>query len=1063
MFKTITSKVSFSELEETVLAFWEKEEIFKKSLSNRKDGKIFFFYDGPPFATGLPHYGHMLAGTIKDVIPRYKTMTGHYVERRFGWDCHGLPVEFEAEKELKLKGKVDIEKLGIANFNEYCRSIVLRYTKEWRYLVSRMGRWADLENDYKTMDTDFMETIWWVFDNLYRKGLIYLSNKIVAYSPRLSTPISNFEVNLGYRMTTDPSVTIKFKVQGEDSTYLLAWTTTPWTLISNASLTVGKDLDYSLVQIEDEKYYLATSSLKRVLANYDYQEIKQVKGASLEYLSYCPLFPYFEDLAKKDGDNDSNSNNNKGAFFVTLGNYVDTETGTGIVHTAPFFGEDDFNTGKVYSLPLMMPFDDAGFFTSKAGPYKGLFFKDADKVIIKDLIKRGLMFKNTKLEHSYPFCWRTDAPLMYRAVPSWFLNVEKIKSKLLEHNQDINWQPAHIKNGRMGKWLENARDWAISRNRFWGTTIPVWVCQNCHETLSFGSIKDLEKKSGQVIKDLHRHFVDDIVLDCDKCEGKMKRTPEVLDCWFESGSMPYGQEHYPFENRQKFETSFPADFISEGLDQTRGWFYTLMVLSAALFEKPAFKNCVVSGLVLAENGQKMSKRLKNYPPPGKIIDKYGADTIRLYMLNSGAIKAEELKFSEQGLIEILRGYMLPLWNVLKFFTTYANLDGWQASNKEVSNELSKLENPLDIWIISRLESLIDQVTTALESYKLGEAIEPILKFINELTNWYLRRSRRRFWKSDISTDKNQAYTTIYHTLMTLTKLLAPIVPFLSETIYQVLKTKQDPASVHFCDYPHFAVKRQNIKLESAMAVAIKVCRLGRTLRTRQNIKIRQALQSLTIVSTEPEIAEYLPIIKPFIIEELNIKQLLIAKNEVGLVNYSARPNLPVLGKKYAKLTPLIKEALAKVASADLAKLAQKEGVLNLTIKGDKGLVNVPLELSDILLDRYEKEGSFSLSEQNMTILMDFHITKDLKYEGLGREFLNRIQTARKELDLAVEDKINVIFWASDDFHDAIVKHSKYIMEESLSQKLEFSEHNLDRSPLLEIDDYKLKFSITKVK
>ena len=656
MFKSIKSKVNFARMEEALLDYWDENLIFEKSVEERSDQNTYFFYDGPPFATGLPHYGHLIASTIKDVVPRYQTMLGKKIERRFGWDCHGLPVEFEVEKELGLNGSADIEAYGVDKFNEKCRSIVLRYANEWKRTIRRLGRWVDMENDYKTMEVNFMESIWWVFKTLWDKDLIYVSKKIVAFSPRLSTPLSNFEVNLGYKDTQDPSVTIKFKVKDEPNSFVLAWTTTPWTLISNLALAVHPQVTYVRVKLADEVYYLAKDLLEKTLGEEAKVGIEaEMLGSELEGMAYEPLFPYF---AEKAAD---------GAFKVVLGDYVSTETGTGVVHTAPSFGEDDFVTGKRYNLPHVFPMDDSGYFTAEATDFAGQYFKDADKAIIKALKERQLVLKHETLVHSYPFCWRSGAPLMYRTIPSWFVNVEKIKSTMLENNQQITWSPDHIKNGRMGKWLEGSRDWAISRNRYWGNPIPVWICDSCGEKHCMGSKQELEALCGEQLTDLHSHFVDSLTFGCSKCEGTMKRTPEVLDCWFESGSMPYGQQHYPFENREEFDQHFPADFISEGLDQTRGWFYTLLILGTALFEKPAFMNCIVNGLVLAEDGKKMSKSLKNFPDPWDMLNKYGADVVRLYMLNSGAVRGDDLQFSENGLQETLRNTMLPLWNGLSFF------------------------------------------------------------------------------------------------------------------------------------------------------------------------------------------------------------------------------------------------------------------------------------------------------------------------------------------------------------------------------------------------------------
>ncbi|UKI33535.1 MAG: isoleucine--tRNA ligase [Lentisphaeria bacterium] len=659
-FQAVSNQVDFPKLECEILRFWQESEIFHKSLEQRRGGDEFVFYDGPPFATGLPHYGHLLAGTIKDVVPRYQTMRGKYVERRFGWDCHGLPVENEMEKQLNLSSKRDIEAYGIDKFNEACRSIVLRYTAEWEKVVGRMGRWVDFRNGYRTMDRSFMESIWWVFKSLWDQGLVYEGYKILPYCPRCATPLSNFEANQGYREVVDPAITIRFRAADRENTYFLAWTTTPWTLPSNLALTVGPDIDYVEVRDGDDHYILAEARV-----GVYYKEKPEIlwrgKGSELVGRRYEPLFPYFADLA------------GKGAFQVLAGSFVSTEDGTGIVHTAPGFGEDDNAVCKAAGLPEVCPIDEECRFTAEVPDYQGRPVKSTDKEIIDRLKAEGKLIHRGQIKHSYPHCWRDDGPLIYRAISTWFVKVEAIKDKMIRNNQQINWVPAHLRDGRFGKWLENARDWAISRNRYWGTPLPIW--RNAEgEVIVVGSAAELEKLTGKKIDDLHKHFMDKIEIPSPTGKSPLRRVPEVFDCWFESGSMPYAQQHYPFENKQHFEENFPADFIAEGLDQTRGWFYTLVVLASALFDQPPFRNVVVNGLVLAENGQKMSKRLRNYPDPMVVIDRYGADALRLFMLGSQVVRAEDLKFSEAGVKEILRGIMIPMWNALSFFTTYASVD-----------------------------------------------------------------------------------------------------------------------------------------------------------------------------------------------------------------------------------------------------------------------------------------------------------------------------------------------------------------------------------------------------
>ena len=1019
MFKAIKSKVDLAQLEEDVLTFWEAHNVFQESINQRSEENTYFFYDGPPFATGLPHYGHLIASTIKDAVPRYQTMLGHKIERRWGWDCHGLPVEYEVEKEMELKGSADIEKLGVGNFNEKCRSIVLRYAEEWKKTIRRLGRWVDMENDYKTMEVSFMESIWWVFKTLWEKKLIYESKKIIAYSPRLSTPLSNHEVNLGYQDTEDPSITVKFKATDEANTHFLAWTTTPWTLISNLALVVHPDLKYAKVKVDEDFYYLAYDLINPTFGkDTPVKIVVEVLGKELEGMTYEPLFPYFADLA------------GQGAFKVLTGNYVSTETGTGIVHTAPSFGEDDFNTGQKYNLPHVFPMDDSGYFTSKATDVDGLFFKDADKSILKILRDKGLLLKEATIVHSYPFCWRSGFPLMYRTINSWFVNVEKIKEIMLANNQQIHWSPAHIKNGRMGKWLEGSRDWAISRNRYWGNPIPIWRCETCGHQHCIGSKEELEEMAGERVEDLHLHFIDQLNIACPACQSPMQRTPEVLDCWFESGAMPYGQEHYPFENQERFENSFPADFISEGLDQTRGWFYTLLILSAALFEKPAFKNCIVNGMILAEDGKKMSKSLKNFPDPWDMLTKYGADVVRLYMLKSPAIKADDLQFSESGLQETIRTTLLPMWNVLSFFTTYANIDDWQPQT--VSN-INQLANPLDRWILSRLHHLIADVRTAMSDYDLNSAVAPFVGFVDVLTNWYIRRSRRRFWKAGKGDDKTLAYTTLYTVLLELTKVMAPFIPFLSENIYQVLRHQDMPMSVHLCDFPETDESLRDMQLEQEMDIILKSVNMGRALRAKHQLKIRQPLQKITVLTKNEAVQGIVGEMSELLQDELNLKQVEIAQNEEDLVTLSAKPNLRVLGPKLGKKLKQIGPQIQALTSQEIVEI-QKGARKTLSLDGE----DFAIGLEELFIERQQKEGIITESEGEVTVALDIHLSDELIDEGYAREFVSKIQQTRKEKDFDVTDRINVKFTTIERLQLALEKHTAYIKAETLADALQFS-------------------------
>jgi isoleucyl-tRNA synthetase len=916
MFKTVDSKKTFSKMETEITEFWKKEKIFEKSLENTKNNEEFVFYDGPPFATGLPHYGHLLAGTLKDIVPRYQTMKGKYVHRRFGWDCHGLPVEYEMEKELKLNGRKDIEELGIGKFNESCRSIVLRYTSEWRKTVERMGRWVDFDDDYKTMDPEYMESIWWVFKSLWDKGAVYESYRVVPYCSRCATPLSNFETGQAYLDVQDPAITIKFKVNEEDNTYILAWTTTPWTLISNMGLFVGDDIEYVKIKdVSGEKYILAKNRLSAYYKNEkDYEVLDSCEGVELTKLTYEPLFPYFNDQK------------NEGAFRVVTADYVSTEDGTGIVHSAPGFGEDDSRIGKEKGIPGVCPIDEEAKFTSEVSDYEGIYVKDADKSIIKRLKNENKLVHQSTIQHSYPHCWRCDTPLIYRSISAWYVKVAEIRDRLLKSNSQIHWVPESIKEGRFGKWLANARDWNISRNRFWGNPIPIWRCE-CGELKAVGSIKELEELSGEKINDIHSHFVDKIHFPCSKCSKQMDRIPEVLDCWFESGAMPYAQNHYPFENKKHFEGHFPADFIAEGLDQTRGWFYTLTILSTYLFDKPAFRNVIVNGMILAEDGKKMSKSLRNYPDPEELISEHGADAVRLYMISSPAVQAEDLKFTSNGVRDIVKSILLPLWSSYSFFVTYANIDGWKVPSKPV-----KVSNDLDSWILSRMQTLVKNVTNHFDSYHLNRGVPEFLKFIDELTNWYIRRSRRRFWKSENDTDKNEAYYTLYTVLTNLVKVTAPVIPFISETIFKNLCP--DKESVHLESYPIEDESLIDNDLESAMAIIQKAVSIGRTLRSKHSLKIRQPLNSIYFITRDSHETKVLKHATDLIKEELNVHKVLIESNEEKVVDLSTSVNFKTMGRKLGKLIKPANSEIQKLQADKINKLIEG-GVVEIAFRTKK--------------------------------------------------------------------------------------------------------------------------------
>ena len=1038
LYKPVDPKVSFPEQEEQVLKFWEENDVFKKSVAQREGCEEYVLYDGPPFATGLPHFGHFLPSTIKDIIPRYQTMKGKKVERRFGWDCHGLPVENLIEKELGLNSKTDIEKYGIGNFNEACRASVLRYTKEWQQTITRLGRWVDFDNDYKTMNPEYMESIWWVFKSLWDKGLVYQGHYILPFCPRCSTVLSNHELAQGgYKDVHDPAITIRFKVKeagpalNDDSvakgnTYLLAWTTTPWTLPSNLGLTAGPDIDYVKVKDGDDYYILAESRLAAYYKNPEECEIIwKKKGTELLGTRYEPLFPYFASLYEATDGSDGNDPS-IGAFRVFNADFVTTDDGTGIVHTAPGFGEDDNKVFKGSGVPTVCPVDNECKFTSEVPDYQGRFVKDCDKDIMERLKQEGKLVKRDQILHAYPHCWRCSSPLIYRAVGSWFVKVEKIRDNMVAANQKIYWQPEHIKNGRFGKWLEGARDWAISRNRYWGNPIPVWQCEDCGENVCVGSREELEKLSGKKVTDLHKHFVDEITIKC-KCGKEMKRVPEVLDCWFESGAMPYAQNHYPFENKEYFENHFPAKFISEGLDQTRGWFYTLTVLAAALFDRPAFENCVVNGLVLASDGKKMSKSLRNYTDPVLVIQQFGADALRLFLMHSAAVKADDLKYTDDGVRDILKGILIPLWNSYSFFVTYANIDNITPTGHAFDENLPV--NPLDRWLLSITQKLKSDVSVALDNYDLSGAIDPIISYIDQLNNWYIRRSRRRFWKSENDSDKTEAYEALYIALKTFSQVAAPFIPFITESMWQNLRNDEDPISVHLSDYPMAEENKRDFALEFKMDTVQKAVSMGRSLRSQYNLKNRQPLRSVEFVTRNPEEKAVLLEMEESIREELNVKKVVFHEREDELVEYSAKANFKVLGKE---LGPLMKAASAVIAALDQSSIQSilEGGTLSIDVEGK----TVELTEEKIIVERHEKAALKVVNDGTLTVALDSEITEELKLEGYVRDFVRGIQNLRKESGFEVTDRIEITASGNETLEKAFNMFADYISSETLAEK-----------------------------
>ena len=1019
MFKEVSNKNDFPSMEEEILQKWESDDTFKKSISNRIGSKDYVFYDGPPFATGLPHYGHLLAGTIKDIIPRYQTMRGNRVERRFGWDCHGLPIEALAQEALNLAGSPAIVEAGVDVFNEQCRSMVSTYVKDWEKTVTRMGRWVDFKNDYKTMDASFMESIWWVFSRLWEQGRIYKAHRIMPYSWKLNTPLSNFEAGRNYQNVQDPAITVQVQLLDFEmnDVCLLIWTTTPWTLPSNLAVCVGPDIDYAVIidNQTNRKFLLATTRLSTYFKEEsEYEILKTFKGSSLEGYKYKPIFDDFS--------------NHPNAFQILNDAFVSTEDGTGIVHMAPAYGEDDYRICRNVNIEIIDPLDEDCIFTNQVSWLDGKFCKDADKEIIRVLKDRDQLVHQSTIQHSYPFCERTDTPLIYRAIDAWYVKVEDLRDRIIKHNSKIHWTPEHVGKKRFGNWLADAKDWNISRNRFWGSCIPVWINENdSTDMICISSIEQLEQLSGQKITDLHKHYVDEVIIEKDN--KVYRRTPEVLDCWFESGSMPYAQNHYPFKNKKGFEENFPADFIAEGLDQTRGWFYTLMILSTALFDKPAFSNVVVNGLVLAEDGLKMSKRLKNYPDPIHIINQYGADALRLYLINSPVVRAESLRFSEEGVKHALRHLIIPWWNAYSFFVTYANVDKWTPEKK--SNQYNNL---LDKWIQSSLASLEESVSTAMDKYDLQSAVKPFVTFIEDLTNWYIRRSRRRFWKADDDIDKLQAYSTLYDTLLSLCKIAAPFTPFISERIYTNLRNENMPQSVHLCDFPTSADIKRDIVLEEQMKLVISAVEQGRALRTEYKLKNRQPLSKMFVVCKDEKLLSNIQELESLILDELNLKNVEFSTNSSSLATLQAKPNFKKLGPK---LGPLMKEAktLINNLSKEEVLMISQGNIIKTELDGNL----IELNKDDIDLVYEPIKGMAVGIDGELVIGLETELTEDLISEGLAREFVNKVQMMRKELDFKVTQRIEIEYLSNRDVIQSIEKNLEYIKNETLALKCLFND------------------------
>ncbi len=1054
MFDSTDSGRPLAEQELDVLKFWEENQVFQKSVENRKDAQPYVFFDGPPFATGLPHYGHLLAGTIKDVVPRYQTMRGRRVPRTFGWDCHGLPIESLAQKALGLAGATAIQQAGVDVFNEKCRSMVQTYVKEWKTTVNRMGRWVDFDHGYKTMDPTFMETVWWVFSQLWKQGRVYKAHRIVPYSWKLTTPLSNSEASANYKMVQDPTVTVRMKILSwprpmpelEGTTpYLLIWTTTPWTLPSNLLVCAGPKLDYVVVRDGDSQdaYLMAKDRLPSLFKKpEDYTILKELKGEELVGIRYEPIFPYFQERHPQD-------------FRVVNDDYVTADDGTGLVHIAPAYGEDDYRLCQREGVSLEDPLDAECRFTSAAPDFAGMQCKEADKSVIRWLKEKGKLVKQDTIVHSYPYCERTDTPLIYKAIDAWYVRVEDLHERLLRNNAQTSWMPAAIGSHRFANWLAEAKDWNISRNRFWGSCIPLWInVEDPQDILCIDSVATLERLSGQKVTDLHKHFIDKIEIHQD---GKTyRRTPEVLDCWFESGSMPYAQSHYPFENKEFVEKNLPADFIAEGLDQTRGWFYALMVLSTALFDKPPFQNVVVNGLVLAEDGRKMSKHLHNYPDPMVVIEKYGADALRLCLLSSPVVRAEDLRFSETAVREVMRMVLLPLWNSYSFLATYARIDNWRPQDGKAAPPQAP-QNVLDQWILSRLSTTVADVRDALDHYDLQRGATRFTGFLEELTNWYIRRSRRRFWKSVDPADKAQAYQTLHYVLLTFCQVAAPFIPFLTETIYRNLRTEDMPLSVHLCDYPEPLAQFRNDRLNQQMENTMRAVSLGRLLRSQAKQKVRQPLAEAILVSLDAQVRQDLAQMSEVIAEELNVKSVRLEEDEEKLVKLSAKPNMKRLGPKFGKQAGLLGKAISALDAAALRRLRQ-EGTLELPA-GDSP---VTITAEDVLLLREELPGMTVANEGEVTVALDTRLTPALEQEGWAREMISKLQGLRKEMGLDVTDGVRVRYATQDPvLQEAALAQKEYICSETLSLSWEESPEADAAFTAVDLGGKSIAFQVTK--
>lgn len=1019
MYRKVSADLSFVDREKAIVEFWKKNDIFEKSIEHRDGCERFTFYDGPPTANGKPHIGHVLTRAIKDLIPRYRTMKGYKVLRKAGWDTHGLPVELEVEKALGISGKPEIEKFGIEDFIKKCKASVFTYQSEWEEMSDRVGFWADMENPYVTYHNDYIESVWWALRQIWDKGLLYKGHKIMPYCPRCGTSLSSHEVAQGYKDVKENSLIVKFKVLGKDNEYILAWTTTPWTLPSNLALCVNPHEKYVRFTIEGDEnntvYIMAEALIKSVFGEDAKANIlNEYTGEELKGTEYEPLYSF----VKPD----------KKAYYVIADDYVTMEDGTGVVHTAPAFGEDDARVCKANGLPFINLVDHQGNFVKETGEWAGTFVKDADKLVIRDLKERNLCFAVIPFEHSYPFCWRCDTPLLYYACDTWFIEMTKVRDRLLANNETVNWMPDNIKHGRFGNFLENIIDWGLSRTRYWGTPLPIWECECGHRHV-VGSIAELKEMGINCPDDieLHKPYVDNIKLRCEKCGGEMKRVPEVIDCWFDSGSMPFAQLHYPFENKEAFEQNFPADFISEAIDQTRGWFYTLMAISTLLFDKSPYKNVVVLGHVQDEKGIKMSKHKGNVIAPMDILNDQGSDAVRWYFYSNSAPWLPN-RFSAKNVSEAQRKFLGTLWNTYCFYVLYANIDEFDPTKYNLCDLNLTV---MDKWILSKLNNVVKTVDDYLNEYKITEATRAMNEFVDELSNWYVRRSRSRFWASELTDDKVCAYMTLYTVLVEFAKVSAPFIPFMTEEIYQNLVRSVDEnalESIHMCDFPKYDEKYNFAEIEQEMDAIRKVVILGRAARNEANIKNRQPLSKLFIQTDNKINADYVNII----LEELNIKDVELTKDASGFISYNFKPQMRTMGPKYGKLMRPIFDEIAKMDGAEVMETLNSDKPICLNVQG----TDVEVFKDDVLIDTQQKDGFVSASDAGFTVVLDTNLTDELIEEGFVREIISKIQTMRKDSGFEVTDRISVVFDGSEKIAKIFAANDAEIKSQTLADSID---------------------------